>query len=540
MLDLVLLDLGRQIRFAVAVSDTGDPDIGVHDRDNRAIERSGLRRLPDRADRALPVRRLATLLAVVALIATGCGSKSSSSGLDTALSYVPKDATVVVAIDTNPDGDQWQQVDHLLGKFPFGGQVKQQVKNAFNARANLDYDKDIKPLLGNDIVYARLAPTGQEGPPPFVFAWKLNDEAAARRLLQATTEKSPVTIQGLDVYGRPPTNFATIKDGTLVVADTFDSLGAALKRPGGDHMTEGDFNASLGDLDKDSLVRVSGDFQRLLSHSPQSPALQKVKWLSALRTFAATLRADSDGIEYAFKFDTDSGSLTSSDLPLASGEESPPVVKRAGEIGFGIRNPAQVVGFAQQAASVVNPTGYGKYLRDKAKLSKQLGVDVDRDLIGQLTGNATMSVAIDGGVAARADLRDPATTAATLKKIAPRLVKIARKRGKTLTLSTAGNLYTLTQPTGKKVVFGVIGRSFVVANDVARATQIAGQSPSAGSGAKGSLIVYSDARALANAIAAKRGQGVAAQIVTSALGDLTGSVQTETSGITGSVKLEIK
>src|SRR4051812_42307520 len=98
------------------------------------------RRVPDRADRALVVTRLATLLALVALVATGCGSsKSSSSGLDTALSYVPKDAAVVVAIDTNPDGDQWQQVDHLLGKFPFGGQVKQQAKAAFNARANLDY-----------------------------------------------------------------------------------------------------------------------------------------------------------------------------------------------------------------------------------------------------------------------------------------------------------------------------------------------------------------------------------------------------------------
>jgi len=99
-------------------------------------------------------RAVVTLVAAAALIATGCGSKSSGSSLDTALSYVPKNAAVVVAIDTNPDGDQWQQVDHLLGKFPFGGQVKQQVKAAFNARANLDYDKDIKPLLGNDMVYA--------------------------------------------------------------------------------------------------------------------------------------------------------------------------------------------------------------------------------------------------------------------------------------------------------------------------------------------------------------------------------------------------
>jgi hypothetical protein len=358
-------------------------------------------------------------------------------------------------------------------------------------------------------------------------------------LIQATTEKSG-TIDGLDVYGRAPTNFAVIKDGALVVADTMPALQAALKRPGGgDHLTQSDFNGALGDLKDDSLVRMTGNFQALLTGS-QAVAARKVKWLSALRTFAVTLRAESDGIEYAFKFDTDSGSLTSKDLPLASGTAAPPVVKRAGEVGFAVRNPAQIVSFAQQAASIVNPTGYGKYVRDKAKLSKRLGVDVDRDLIGQLTGNASVSVAIDGKAALRADLRDPTAAAATIKKVAPRLVSIARRRGKTVTLSSAGNLYVLTQPDGRKVVFGVIGNSFVLANDAARAAQIGAESPSAVSGAKGSLVVYSDARALANAIAAKRGQGVAAQIVTSALGDLTGSVQTETSGITGAVKLQIK
>jgi hypothetical protein len=487
-------------------------------------------------------RALAALLLATALITAGCGGKSSSSGssLDTALSYVPKNASVVVAIDTNPNGDQWQQVDKLLGKFPFGGQVKQQVKNAFNTRANLDYDKDIKPLLGNDIVYAMLPhdPT-QETQTPFVFAWKLNDEAAARRLLQATTEKNPITIQGLDVYGRPPTNFAVIKDGTLVVADTFDALGAALKRPSGDHMTESDFTNALGDLDKDSIVRATGNFQSLLS-GPQGTAARKVKWLSALRSFGFALRAESDGIAYGFKFDTDSGSLSAADLPLASGTESPPVIKRAGEIAFGVRNPAQIVSFAQQAAQITNPTGYATYARDKQRLSKQIGVDVDRDLIGQLTGDATLSVGVDGTIAARADVRDPAAAAATLKKVAPRLVKFARKRGKTVTLTTAQNLYVFTNANRKKLAFGVIGKSFVLANDPARAAQIAAQSPSTVSGAKGSLVVFSDARALANAIAAKRGQGVAAQIVTSALGDLTGSAQTETDGISGTVKLQIK
>jgi Protein of unknown function (DUF3352) len=486
-------------------------------------------------------RVLVALVVATALVATGCGSKSSSTGgsLDTALGYVPKNAPLVIAIDTNSNGGQWKQVDQLLGRFPFGGQVKQQLKNAFNARANVDYDKDVKPLLGNDMVLAITAVAQQPNvQTPYVFAWKLKDESAARKLIQATTQKSG-TLDGLDVYGAPPTNFAVIKDSTLVIADTMPSLKAALDRPKGDHMSASDFQGALNGLNSDSLLRMTGNFQQLLT-GKQALVARKIKWLSALSTFGLTLRAEPDGIAYDFKAKTDSSGLTSKDLPLASGTASPPVVKRAGEVAFGVRGPAQIVSFAQQAAQITNPKGYGKYLRDKVKLSKQLGVDVDRDLIGQLTGNATVSISVDGGVAVKADVRDPATAAATLTKVAPRLPKLARGRGKTETLSSSGPLYTLTQPNGKKVVFGVIGKSFVVASDAARAVQIAGQSPSPVAGAKGSLVFFSDARALANAVAAKRGQGVAAQVITSALGDFSGYVDSETNGITGHLELQIK
>jgi hypothetical protein len=480
----------------------------------------------------------AVLVAALGLLTAGCGSKSSGSSLGTALSYIPKNAPVVVAVDTNPDGGQWQQVDHLLGKFPFGGQVKQQFKTAFSARTNVDYDKDVKPLLGNDLVVSVISPRTPNTPTSYVFAWKLKDEAAGRRLIQGTTAKSG-TVDGLDVYGRPPTNFAVIKDGTLVVADTMPTLRAALKRAsGGDHMTESEFNAALGSLNKDSLLRATGNYLALLGSQPGA-ATRKVKWLSADRGSAATIRAEPDGIEYAFKVNTDSGSLTASDLPLAPGPNSPPVVKRPGEVAFAIRNPAQFVNFALQVTRVTNPAAYAKYLRDKAKISKQLGADVDRDLIGELTGNATLSVDVNGALALRADLRDPAGARATLKKFE----RVAQRGGTTVPVSPPPNgkgFYTIRRANGKKVAFGVLGNSFILATDPARAAQIAAESPSAVSGAKGSFVVYSDARALANAIAAQRGQGVAAQIVTGALGDLTGSVQSETSGISGSLKLQIK
>lgn len=483
------------------------------------------------------IRRALPLLLALALVAAGCGSKSTGSSLDDALKYVPKGAPLVVAIDTNPDSDQWKQVDKLIGKFPFSGQVKQQFKSAFTARAGIDYEKDFKPLLGNDFV---IAITGAGAPTPYVVAWKVEDEDAARKLLEKDASKAP-SIEGADVYETKSGNQTALKDGTLVSARSKADLEAALKRADGDHMTEQDFTAALGDLNKDALLRVTGDVQPIFAASPQaSDTISKVKWLGALRTFGLTITAADDGIEEAFTAKTE-GDLQDKDLPLASGSQSAPVVRRAGEIGVGVRNPAQIFTFAQTVAQLTDPAGYAKFAKQKAQINKQLGVDIDRDLIGQLTGNSAVSVALNGDFAVRADLRDPAAAEATLKKAAPRLVKVAK--GKSLGLSTPKNgkgFYALAQANGKKLVFGVVGKSFVAATDAARAAQFAGESPSTVPGAKGSVVLATDARALANAVAQQQGQGAAAQIVTGALGNLIGSIDTETSGITGKFKLFIK
>jgi hypothetical protein len=466
--------------------------------------------------------RLLLVLAALALVATGCGSSGSSgSGLDTALSYVPKDAPVVVALDTDPNGDQWKQVNDLIAKFPGGGQGKQQFKTAFNARSQLDWDKDIKPLLGNDLV---IAFTGtQAAGSSYVAAWQVKDEDAAKRLL--------------DKFG---STRAVLDNGTLVTGKTKADIDAAVERAkGDDHMSEDDFTSALGDLEEDSLVRITGDIQKLIDGEPGSDEARKVKWVSALRTFGATLSAASDGFSFAFDVKTDAGSLTEKDLPIAGGSEAAPVVRRAGEVGFGVRNPAQLYTFGQEVARITNPAGYAKFLRDKAKASSDLGVNVDRDIFGQLTGNTEFSIALNGEFAARADLKSPATMEATLKKAAPNFNKVS-KSAKIEAPKSGKGFYTFTAATGKKYVFGVVGKSFVVATDAARAAQFAGQSPSNVPGAKGSFVLASDARALANAAAAQRGQGVAAQLVTGSLGDLIGWVEAETSGLNGSYKLFIK
>jgi hypothetical protein len=375
--------------------------------------------------------------------------------------------------------------------------------------------------------------------PPYVFAWKVNDEDKARKLIQKNSEKAG-TIDGEDVYGTDGSNLSIVKDGTWILADNLANLKAAVDRAqGDDHLTESEFEDKLGDLETDSLVRVTGDVQSLYAGNAMSPIVKNLPFVNAQKNFGAVLTAESDGIELAIENRTDD--LDAKDLPLATGADSVPVVRRAGEIGIGLRDPAHVISFYESVFKTSAPDVYGRFLKEKTKAEKVLGVDIDQDVVGQFTGNSAISVSLNGDFALRADLRDPAAMEATLKKAAPRLVKLTK--GKAVGLSTPKNgkgFYALAQANGKKVVFGVVGKSFVAATDAARAAQFAGQSPSVVPGAKGSLVVATDARALANAIATQQGQGTAAQLVTGALGDLIAWVETEPDGVTGSIKLFVK
>ena len=94
------------------------------------------RRLQDRIDRALNAKTVARALALLTVAVAGCGSGGSGSGggdsLGNALGYLPKSAPFVVAIDTNLKGSQWQALATIAGKFSFGGQVEDQLKQAVN------------------------------------------------------------------------------------------------------------------------------------------------------------------------------------------------------------------------------------------------------------------------------------------------------------------------------------------------------------------------------------------------------------------------
>jgi hypothetical protein len=499
--------------------------------------------------RALTALLCLAVLSLLATAAAGCGSSTSAkNGTDEAFGYFPKDSLLVVAIKTDLSDAQYKQVNALVDKFPFAGTVKERFKAGINSGSNgrFDFDKDVKPALGNDVVIGIPSAAVANAPSHnnFVVAWKTKN-GDAKKLLAPGARKVG-SSNGATVYSTSRGGFDAVKGGVALSAPTRATLDVALKqRNAGNRMTQAQFDSNLGGLRKDALVRAEGNIQKLLATDPKSAMARKVPWVNALRTFSATTATDPDGVAIDFNVKTQ-GTLKAAQLPLAAGSAAPPVVKRPGEIASALRNPGQIAKFFEQAAYASQP----KSTAEKAKLEKALGVNIDRDLIGQLGGNSASSFALDGGFAMRADLKNPAAfqkTLATALKNLPKARKVAgghRDHPAPTVRSIGGGFYAITDATtGRPRFLGVVGKQVVLASDMNRAKEFAVQPASPAAGTKGSFALSADPKSIADAIIKKKATGASAILGTTLTGplkDLTGWVDSETGGLRGHFKLTIR
>ena len=479
----------------------------------------------------------------------GCGgSKSSSSALDEAVGYLPKDAPFVVEVKTDLGSAQYQNLDRILGKFPFGDQVKQSVKRSIEENS-VDFEKDIKPVLGNPFVVGAADPRAvTEGKnDSFVAALKAKDKGKLGDLVDKEKKKDDGEKNGFKLYRDNQGDSFAVKDDVIVFGGTKGVLEDAIAQRGkDDRLTEDDFEAAVKGLPKDALFRASGDIQSLLKSDPGSADARKVKWVDALRTFGVSGSVESDRLAIDFRVKTDSGRIGHGDLPIASGGDAPGVVQRPGEVNVGLRDPRQALEFSQAAAQAVDPQGYAQFAQAKKQIEQGLGVSIDDDIVGQLTGDTSVNFTLDGKFGIRAELKDPAAFKRTLAKSAKVLPRVAKSLGAgTVDLSRpkkGEDFYVLAEPDGSSVVFGVVNNALVLSNQPARASRLATESPKSVSGAEGSAIFTADGQKLADQIlrglVSRIGPGGAlGSLFTGPLGDVTGSVRSETDGLTGKVTL---
>lgn len=500
--------------------------------------------------------RIATLalVSLVALIAAGCGGSSSSSDkasspLDEALSYLPKATPVVFTVDTNLKGTQARNAQGLLKKFPFGAQVENQIKQSLESSgAGLSFDQDIKPLLGNQLVVGAPSARAVQGDDDqFVLAIQAKNSDKLEGIFKKSGAKKDGDSNGATIYRTKEGRYTGVKDDVLVSADTKPQLESALKtRDGDSHFSQKDFDKGMAGVPKGGVVRVYTDVEGLVKASPDARQALRSKWVAAARTAGVNLSIEPDGVKADFHVATDSGSLSDADLPMASGSDAPAIVTQGDRFAFGLRGANQVVDFAEKTGQVVNPIKYGQFKTAENQIQQRLGVNLEKDVVDQLTGDTDVLVGLDGKFAARSELKDPAGFKRTMKKIGPILPNLVSGAVEGAKVSKPkGGLYTVSLPDGESIVFGQIKNLFVVGKDASEAQSIAKLSPTPPPGGKGAFALNANAATIAQRIVSQMsGGGIAGNLggsfVTSALGDLTGSIQAETSGITGTFQLAVK
>lgn len=508
----------------------------------------------------LAPRALASLLAVaaVAVPVAGCGSakkEAAASPLDNALGYVPADSPLVLSFETDPDGAQFRAAKKIVKKFPFAGQLEQQLQTRLKSQS-ANYDRDLKPLLGNEFVVGATSVksiAADNAKKDFVGAIQAKDGKKLEAAVEKEKAKQDGEKDGAKIYKGKDGNAFAIKDDVLIVAGTRALLDEALANRGSDdRFTEGDLDKGTEGLPKDSAFRLFTDLQKVIAADPDTADARKVKWVKALRGFGLSASVVDDKVDVDFNLATDPNGLTEADLPIASGDQSPGVVKRAGQIGFGLRDLGQLVKFGESAAQAVDPAQFGSYETAKKTIERRLKLDVQKDVFDQLDGDASISVSPRGGKASvKAEVKDPAAFKATLAKVTNVLPAIiGNSSGATPKIRRSRGIYSASTSKGK-IAYGLVGDSFVFSDTAAAARRIASASPEKVPGAEGSVAIQADAeqlvtRALGRFSRSGRarqdpglglGAALGGALFAGPLDDLTGSVKADREGITGKLSL---
>lgn len=502
------------------------------------------------------MRRLAPALAVAALVLGGCGGcgddDEATSPLGDALGYFAPDAPLVATIETDSEGEQAKALRGLLGRFPFGGQALDQLRAQVDF-LQLDFERDVRPLLGHPIVAGLTRPVSspRAATTSALVALHVDEPAKAKQtLLRQPGLRPRGKAYGVSIYeGRDDRRFAAVDDDVLLVSGARKTLADAIdRRQGEERLTEESFDKMFAGLPSGAAARVEADPLALAEASPRLRPLLGIKWVAAAKRLAATFKLTSGALTADLKVETDKGSISEADLPIAPGSGAVPLIGRRSEIKAGARDPLRVLRFAARVARALFP----RRVERVEALAKTRGIDLESEIGDHLRGNGAIAVnPVSREFAARVGVRDPAGVEdglATLAPVLPQLAAAAGVSGVGLGTPAQGeHFYALARPKGQTLVFGVSGRWFVASNRATRAGALASEPTSPAPVNEGpalpGVVMTADTREIAGRLLAGRLGGIAAlaaPLAVRSLGDTTAWATADTSRLFVHARLAIR
>lgn len=415
------------------------------------------------------VRLLVVLLVLVTPLAlvSEAWAQTPGGSHDEALRYLPSDSPVVVTLDTDLAGEELRGLDaKLLRLGAGGGAIEGELRTAAREELGLDFDRDVRPLLGNRLAIGLTGPIETGG---VLVAIEVSDATLLAALARSNAVTPAGQSSGAPLFRVGDLAWAAVREDELVLADSRETLTGGLNRRAGlaPALDEAELDRRVGDLPRASFVRGYVNPAAVLELD-DVPALALLPWEAALRTVGVSASAAGEALSAEVSANTDPSSLSAADLPLASGPESPTLVGTgAGGSAFGLRDPGQTARFLLAAATL---DGRGR------------SPEVDRDAIALLGPSTVITADARGRIASRTEVSDAAAFAGALRRSRAGILSIAAElggvsgRSSIRPLRGRDDLYLFTGP-GERVVFGLIEGRFVTAPDERAARRIAVEPP---------------------------------------------------------------
>jgi hypothetical protein len=208
-----------------------------------------------------------SLLAVLAIAATGCGTAQQAASTPEGADFAPASTAVYVTGVTDPESSQWAKADELLGRFPGREKLLASARNEL-AKDGLSWEQDVKPALGSELNLALL--DFQDADHNYVFFTKPKDQAKFDKLLE--TGDDPQVHREIDGW--------TVFADNRRALDHFEQA-----REAGDSLAdEPAFQEALSHQPGDAVLRgyVSGErlYQLIQQEAAKSPDARDLRRFS--------------------------------------------------------------------------------------------------------------------------------------------------------------------------------------------------------------------------------------------------------------------
>lgn len=231
----------------------------------------------------MPAMRAAVALLAALTLVTACGGSDTAAGPASSAGLLKPGAVAYWQTVSDPDSEQWEQVEDLLKRFPDGDQwiawLERELENQ-----DLSWEEDVRPALGS-VVDVVIYPGANEVP----TVVGLTDSKNEQKLVELVAK--------LNGRGDDPLVTRTVDDW-VAISTSQGAIDRALKEPGDPALADDDsFRSALDELPDDALSRIHVDPARAMD--VLSPSIERVLGLDGLDFAGAWAKAHADGPELA-------------------------------------------------------------------------------------------------------------------------------------------------------------------------------------------------------------------------------------------------